>query len=560
MKNGSSPLPGSHTPAAPSASRFGRWQHWTIGRRVTGAFATVTVLVIAQALVVLYVLQQANRSVDSLTSDSLPGLAAIAQIQRNAGEIQITVLRELLPHAAEASQAHLQTIAKLRDDNNRLLEEYEKTIFDPRDRELFTAVREHRDKYAAIRGRLLELTSSGKTADALTINAAELRPAFNAFQEALDGLLKYNVDTGLHSGSVIRARSTVALRVTMIAAAIVLLLSVAVATIIVVSLKRALSRVADSLNNGSDQVAAAAAQVSSASQSLAEGASQQAASLEETSSSLEEMSGMTRRNSESAGKAGTLARDARQAADNGAADMKSMTAAMDAISHSGDEIAKIVRTIDEIAFQTNILALNAAVEAARAGSAGAGFAVVADEVRALAQRSAQAAKETAAKIEGSIAKTKQGVEISGQVAASLTQIVAKVREVDQLINDVSAASQEQSQGVHQINTAVTQMDQAVQNSASNAEETAAAAEELSAQAHAMRESVMELMQLVAGSTNRTSPAPLLAPTAPARSHAPAHPRAGVTSLPAPSRARTIKPETNGHRHVNAEVELSFKDV
>ena len=157
------------------------------------------------------------------------------------------------------------------------------------------------------------------------------------------------------------------------------------------------------------KLSAAAGQVSSASQSLAEGASEQAASLEETSSSLEEMSSMTKRNAENAQKANELAKQARAAADTGVGDMQAMNAAMDAIKASSDDIAKIIKTIDEIAFQTNILALNAAVEAARAGEAGMGFAVVADEVRNLAQRSAQAAKETAAKIEGAVSKTAQGV-------------------------------------------------------------------------------------------------------------------------------------------------------
>ncbi|HYG35183.1 MAG TPA: methyl-accepting chemotaxis protein, partial [Clostridia bacterium] len=160
-------------------------------------------------------------------------------------------------------------------------------------------------------------------------------------------------------------------------------------------------------------------------------------------------------------------------------------------------------TIDEIAFQTNILALNAAVEAARAGEAGMGFAVVADEVRSLAQRSAQAAKETAAKIEGAISNTTQGVELSAKVAQALNEIVARSREVDELASEVAAASREQSQGVDQINLAVGQMDKVTQSNAASAEESASAAEELNAQAEAMKESVAELLKLVGNASNQT---------------------------------------------------------
>jgi methyl-accepting chemotaxis protein len=248
----------------------------------------------------------------------------------------------------------------------------------------------------------------------------------------------------------------------------------------------------------SEQTNLAASQVSAASQSLAEGASEQAAALEETSASLEELSSMTKRNAENAHKANDLAKDARLAADKGAADIQAMSAAMEAIKVSSDDIAKIIKTIDEIAFQTNILALNAAVEAARAGEAGMGFAVVADEVRSLAQRCAQAAKETAGKIEGSIIRTGQGVEISQRVTLSLNEIVLKVRQVDELVAEVSAASREQTGGLTQINTAVSAMDKVTQGSAASAEECAAAAKELNAQSNNTKLSVAELMASMCG--------------------------------------------------------------
>jgi methyl-accepting chemotaxis protein len=264
------------------------------------------------------------------------------------------------------------------------------------------------------------------------------------------------------------------------------------------SISKVVKNVAESLLTSAGYVASASTQLSETSQSLAEGSSTQAASVEETSSSLEEASSMTKRNAENVNTAKELARQTRTAADNGATDMKAMSQAMEAIKISSNDIAKIIKAIDEIAFQTNILALNAAVEAARAGEAGMGFAVVADEVRSLAQRSAQAAKETANKIESAITKTSQGVAINAKVAVALDEILVKARQMDELAGEIAAASREQADGIGQINSAVVQVDKIVQLNAASAEENAASAEELNAQAEIMKSSVMELLALVGG--------------------------------------------------------------
>ncbi len=279
----------------------------------------------------------------------------------------------------------------------------------------------------------------------------------------------------------------------------------------------------------SEELVSAAGQVTVASQALAEGASQQAASLEETSASLEEMSSMARRNHESTSVVQRLANEAREAASTGMINVKQMSdaiggiqnatlemrTAIDGIVASSDEVSKIVKGIEEIAFQTNILALNAAVEAARAGEAGMGFAVVADEVRSLAHRSSTAAKESASKIEESRRRSAAGVEVSEKVARSLEEVVGKAShvaesfqsiagkagQVDETISQITLASKEQTEGISQINVAVSEMDKVTQANAGGAEECASAAEELSGQARSLRSIVATLRQQVAGRQN-----------------------------------------------------------
>jgi len=270
------------------------------------------------------------------------------------------------------------------------------------------------------------------------------------------------------------------------------------------SISRPINRIIQGLTTGAEQTTSAAGQVASASQSLAQGSSEQAASLEETTASMEEMSSMTGQNADNANEAKKLAETASSSAEKGTEAMGRMSTAIDDIKQSSDETAKIIKTIDEIAFQTNLLALNAAVEAARAGEAGKGFAVVAEEVRNLAQRSAEAARTTADMIEGSVKNADNGVAISKEVAESLGEIAEGSRKVNDLVGEIAAASTEQSQGIDQISTAVTQMDQVTQSNAANAEESASASEELSAQAEELSRMVRDLEAIVGGKSGGSS--------------------------------------------------------
>jgi methyl-accepting chemotaxis protein len=264
------------------------------------------------------------------------------------------------------------------------------------------------------------------------------------------------------------------------------------------SIRNAIKGVSDEMLANSHEVAAVAGEVSSGSQRMAEAATEQASSLEETNAALEELASRTRENAANIQKVNDLSRQTLQAAEKGTSDVQAMIAGMDGIRESSHEIAKIIKTIDEIAFQTNILALNAAVEAARAGEAGMGFSVVAEEVRNLAQRSATAAHDTSTKIEGAIAKAAQGGAICDTVANGLREILAKAREVNALATLVAQASEAQSQGIDQVNTATRQLDQTTQCNAAFSEESASASTELNAQAAALEKVVGRLAELLDG--------------------------------------------------------------
>ncbi len=264
------------------------------------------------------------------------------------------------------------------------------------------------------------------------------------------------------------------------------------------SLTKSINQVVEKLTAGSRQLNGAAGQVSSSSQTIAGGASEQASSLEETSASLEEISASVTNNTENANQANTQSKEARTSAENGYQAIKRLNEVIERIKVSSDETAKIIKTIDEIAFQTNLLALNAAVEAARAGDAGKGFSVVAEEVRNLASRSAQASKNTAELLEEAQNNADQGVRVSEEVEGQLKEIVDRIQKVTQLVDDVTNSTNEQASGLQQVNVAISQMDKVTQSNAANAEETAAASEELSAQAEEIDHMVDNLRDIVQG--------------------------------------------------------------
>jgi methyl-accepting chemotaxis protein len=477
----------------------------TIAQRLTVVLTTVTLIIVILGAVSWLRTEQISRNVDTIANQSLPDLSLAGNIRFEAVLVRVTNLKHAM-YSDPAKKDELEQQAQGEEkEMSDMIAEFDKHVQGAEQRALYAKLTPIWEAYKAETRKLRDASRANKADEVQTylLSAGKIG---NELVKDVEDLRDYSAQNADAS-----SRSIVHLVASSKATVLVVVgLAVALSSLLGVLLTRSISKVlrlaVDQLSAGADQTTAAAGQVSAASQSLAEGASEQAASLEETSASLEEISSMTKKNADNALTTKGLANTARGAADTGANDMQKMSGAMQDIKSSSDDIAKIIKTIDEIAFQTNILALNAAVEAARAGEAGMGFAVVADEVRNLAQRSAQAAKETAVKIEAAIAKTAQGVQMSEAVAHSLGDIVTNVRKVDELVAEIATASREQSDGIGQVNTAVTQMDKVTQSNAANAEEIAASAEELNAQAEVMRTAVGALARLVGGAASRAGTA------------------------------------------------------
>lgn len=285
---------------------------------------------------------------------------------------------------------------------------------------------------------------------------------------------------------------------------VLLAASVLILFFLVSGLNKSLVGIIENLNDTSGRVFDAANEISASSQNLAEGATEQAASLEETSSALEETASMTRQNADNTQRASEMMGTTGKVLEHGAGYMHEMTAAMTEINDSAEQISRIIKTIEDIAFQTNLLALNAAVEAARAGEAGKGFAVVADEVRNLAGRSAQAARDTTELIEGTVARVRRGSEVAEHLGQSFSDLEESSGAVSKVVEDISAATSEQAHGVDQVNSAVAQMDKVTQENAASAEQTASSSEELARQAARLEEMVGNLTRLASGSEAGTA--------------------------------------------------------
>jgi methyl-accepting chemotaxis protein/methyl-accepting chemotaxis protein-1 (serine sensor receptor) len=305
------------------------------------------------------------------------------------------------------------------------------------------------------------------------------------------------ISRGLLADASQAAKDTISTTVWRAWATILVALAIGAAALLLVrKINTNLRQIAEELGAGAEQLTDASSQVSASSQVLAQGSSQQAASLEQTSSSSEQISSMTRHNADNARTAEQLGAEVAEQVTEANHSLDDMVESMQRINTSSEKISRIIRVIDEIAFQTNILALNAAVEAARAGEAGMGFAVVADEVRNLAQRAAQAAKDTSSLIEESISTAADGKNKLGGVAESIAVITDGAEKVKTLCAEVRTGSEEQARGIEQIAKAISQMQSVTQQTAASAEQNAAAGQELNAQSDTLRGIVRRLTEMV----------------------------------------------------------------
>jgi len=451
-------------------------------------------------------------------------------------------------HVAEGRETKQREMAAITTDITSTISKLDPLVTSETGRKALASVGDNVARYPAMFREYLTLVDGNKYDDAHALLRDRMFPLVDETEKFL-GQLRDEERVSLKLSDS-QARATVYRQQWFMAVLIALAMVVIGCVLFILRRSNLVLRQAVSeLSEGAEQTASAASQVSSSSQFLAQGSSEQAASLEETSASSEEINSMARKNTENSRMATDLVTGTQQRFVDTNRSLDEMVQAMSAIKSSSDNIAKIIKTIDEIAFQTNILALNAAVEAARAGEAGMGFAVVADEVRNLAQRCAQAAKDTAALIEESIGRSNEGTTKVDQVALAIRAITEDSGKVKMLVDEVNLGSQEQSRGIEQIAKAISQMEQVTQKTAANAEECASAAEQLNGQSETVKGIVARLTEIVGGNESRESDRlPRVIRSLPAFSKGPAARReqqAFTSGIRMPRPAAQPKPKAEG---------------
>lgn len=470
----------------------------TLRTKFLGGFAALLVMVAALAFTSMRALSSLNSTLDRVAHRTSKRADRTSQLVESVAELsgrqQAVLLRSILNDTAGVDQnRRAATEAERRIDG--LFAEFPQLLDSTQDRQMIQELQAKAMAVRPVSEEVGQLIQKQQMSDALKLVSEKLLPAYDDLQKSAREFLSNQRDR-MNADTEQAMASAVATRVLAFAFIGLTTFCSVMISLIVRQMNGALSSMGSQVSDGAQQVARAAVQMGAVSQSLAQGASEQAVSLEQTAVSAEQVNSMVQKNARSSREAAEHTNDANRRLTEANQKLEQMLVSMRDISSSSERISKIIRVIDEIAFQTNILSLNAAVEAARAGEAGMGFAVVADEVRNLAQRCSQAAKDTSALIEESIQHSKNGKVRLDEVAAAMHEVTDSAIQVQRLSNEVNAGSEEQARAIEQISRAIAQIQQVTQQTAASAEEGASAGAHMGAEADRLRDAVHRMRAML----------------------------------------------------------------
>ena len=456
------------------------------------------VLLICVGMIGLTYTNSANSQIEELYNQNLISVKDLGIIKGNFIANNSELLEIISSNSTATKHKYINKIEARTKQNAKVMEEYNQIKKNDDVQSLFKEVAKYRLAYRDSRDIVIKIALTGNNQAASNYYHKETTKTLEAYTKSLDNLIELNANAAEKTHSQNKAEANQA-RIILI---LTILLSSAffafIGMMISNMITKPIEHIVSELTHGANEVASTSNQLSNASEQLASGSTQQAEAVQEISASIEESESMVKQNTDNTQQAANIAKTAKSYATQSVSTMNKMMGSISELKTSSDEIGKIIKVIDDIAFQTNILALNAAVEAARAGDAGKGFAVVAEEVRQLAQKSAQATKDTAKIIEQNISLSNENVNLTQNVNENIKQIDTESQKVSGLMDEISVASKEQYQGIEQITKAIKQMELIIQSNATHAEESAEASRELSSQADRVKEIVNMLITMIDG--------------------------------------------------------------